>query len=190
MKNNKGLTLVALVITIIVLLILAGVSLNMIMGENGILTRATTVEVTYNKGEVIEEINILATEKYLNAYNEASAAGDIENFNNYYNPTKVINYFLGKNDDGTDNPGAKKFIEPLSGFTDTKDDTRYFIIISSLGRNIEKYAKGANNVNNNDYFYIKATKDDSNNIVTAKVMYKDLEGNIEEIGDLIFNPSL
>ena len=40
MKNNqKGITLVALVITIIVLLILAGVTLAALSGENGILVR-------------------------------------------------------------------------------------------------------------------------------------------------------
>ena len=41
MKNNKGVTLVALVITIIVLLILAGVSIAMLVGEDGVLNRAT-----------------------------------------------------------------------------------------------------------------------------------------------------
>ena len=39
-KNNNGITLIALVITIIVLLILAGVSIAMLTGENGILTQA------------------------------------------------------------------------------------------------------------------------------------------------------
>ena len=38
-KSNKGVTLVALVITIIVLLILAGVSISLIAGDNGILTK-------------------------------------------------------------------------------------------------------------------------------------------------------
>lgn len=41
MRNKKGITLIALVVTIIVLLILAGVSLSLIAGENGILGRAT-----------------------------------------------------------------------------------------------------------------------------------------------------
>lgn len=38
--NQKGITLVALVVTIIVLLILASVSINLVLGENGIITRA------------------------------------------------------------------------------------------------------------------------------------------------------
>ena len=42
MRNKKGITLVALVVTIIVLLILAGVTLNLVMGEEGILGKATT----------------------------------------------------------------------------------------------------------------------------------------------------
>lgn len=42
MKNQKGITLIALVITIIVLLILAGVTIAMLTGENGILNKATT----------------------------------------------------------------------------------------------------------------------------------------------------
>ena len=42
MKNQKGITLVALVITIIVLLILAGVSIAMLTGENGILGRSVS----------------------------------------------------------------------------------------------------------------------------------------------------
>ena len=40
MKNQKGITLIALVITIIVLLILAGVTIAMLTGENGILNQA------------------------------------------------------------------------------------------------------------------------------------------------------
>ena len=39
-KTNKGVTLIALVITIIVLLILAGVSIATLFGDNGILNRA------------------------------------------------------------------------------------------------------------------------------------------------------
>ena len=37
MNKQKGITLVSLVITIIVMLILAGVSLNMVMGDNSVL---------------------------------------------------------------------------------------------------------------------------------------------------------
>ena len=39
-KEMKGITLVALVVTIVVLLILAGVSINLVLGDNGIITKA------------------------------------------------------------------------------------------------------------------------------------------------------
>ena len=49
MKNNftqkRGITLIALVITIIVLLILAGVSIAMLTGQNGILSQAENAKV-------------------------------------------------------------------------------------------------------------------------------------------------
>ena len=40
LKKQGGITLIALVITIIVLLILAGVSISMLTGDNGIITQA------------------------------------------------------------------------------------------------------------------------------------------------------
>ena len=44
LKEQKGITLVALIITIIVMLILAGVSISLVVGENGVLTQAQDVE--------------------------------------------------------------------------------------------------------------------------------------------------
>ncbi len=58
MKEQKGITLIALVITIIVLLILAGVSIAMLTGENGILTKATTAKDASTKGEVLEAVKL------------------------------------------------------------------------------------------------------------------------------------
>ena len=38
--KNRGITLIALVVTIVVLLILAGISISMLTGQNGILNRS------------------------------------------------------------------------------------------------------------------------------------------------------
>ncbi len=54
MRNQKGITLIALVITIIVLLILAGVSIAMLTGQNGILTRAEDATDATAVGDVEE----------------------------------------------------------------------------------------------------------------------------------------
>lgn len=58
LKNNKGITLIALVITIIVLLILAGVSIAMLTGQNGILTQATTAVSNTEIGAAEEALKL------------------------------------------------------------------------------------------------------------------------------------
>ena len=72
MKNQRGITLIALVITIIVLLILAGVSIAMLTGENGILTRADDAaeETAFAtaRENVANAINEAITEYYGNTY--------------------------------------------------------------------------------------------------------------------------
>ena len=62
MKNQRGITLIALVITIIVLLILAGVSIAMLTGENGILNKATTAVDKTEKAEIEEAIKLAIAE--------------------------------------------------------------------------------------------------------------------------------
>ncbi|MCI8383698.1 MAG: formylglycine-generating enzyme family protein [Clostridia bacterium] len=57
-KNNKGITLIALVITIIVLLILAGISIATLTGDNGVLTKANTAKVENEKATAKEKVQI------------------------------------------------------------------------------------------------------------------------------------
>ena len=69
--NQYGITLIALVITIIVLLILAGVSIAMLTGQNGILTQANNAKVEQSHGAVREGI-ALAYNEYQIEINTAS----------------------------------------------------------------------------------------------------------------------
>ncbi len=63
MKNNqKGITLIALVVTIIVLLILAGVSIAMLTGEGGILGNARTSAEQTKLMNAADEITMTAAE--------------------------------------------------------------------------------------------------------------------------------
>ena len=57
-KTNKGITLIALVITIIVLLILAGVAIATLTGDNGILTKAAQAKKNTEKASAKERIQI------------------------------------------------------------------------------------------------------------------------------------
>ena len=58
MKNNRGITLIALIITIIVLLILAGVSISMVVGENGIMSKAGKASEETKKADLIEKVQV------------------------------------------------------------------------------------------------------------------------------------
>ena len=69
-QNTRGITLIALVITIIVLLILAGVSISMLTGQNGILTQAQ------NAKQTTEE----STEKEKRQLSQVEASTHLENY--------------------------------------------------------------------------------------------------------------
>ena len=58
MKKENGITLIALVITIIVLLILAGISISLTLGNNGVLTQSTNAVETNRKATAKEEVEI------------------------------------------------------------------------------------------------------------------------------------
>ena len=55
MKNNKGITLVALVVTIIVLIILAGVSISLVFGQDGIIAKAKKAAKVTEEARIAEE---------------------------------------------------------------------------------------------------------------------------------------
>ncbi len=57
MRNQKGITLVALVITIVVLLILAGVTISMVLGPNGVLSNANTAKKNSAKSTAQEALS-------------------------------------------------------------------------------------------------------------------------------------
>ena len=58
MKKNEGITLVALVTTIVILLILAGASINLVLGENGLITNAKLATKKVQEDEKSEEKDI------------------------------------------------------------------------------------------------------------------------------------
>ena len=77
LKTNKGITLIALVITIIVLLILAGVSIAMLTGENGILTRANDASDDSKRAEIADKVNMAIQSAYADAVVESTTSPSI-----------------------------------------------------------------------------------------------------------------
>ena len=60
--NEKAITLIALVVTIVILLILAGVTITMTLGQNGLFTRAREGAAAYNESEVRDDLSMLITQ--------------------------------------------------------------------------------------------------------------------------------
>ena len=68
LKGNGGITLIALVITIIVLIILAGISIAMISGQDGILNKAGKGAAANQLGAAKDKCSMLATEAVNDVY--------------------------------------------------------------------------------------------------------------------------
>ena len=97
MKNNqRGITLVALVITIIVLLILAGVTIAALSGDNGILTNASKAQQENALGNAKDQVS-MAINEATNAYYEETYVDPDTEIDNVYGGDKqktAINFIL------------------------------------------------------------------------------------------------
>ena len=69
-QENRGITLIALVITIIVLLILAGVSIAMLTGENGLLTKVGDAKTNTDNAQIKERVQLAYTAAIANGNGE------------------------------------------------------------------------------------------------------------------------
>ena len=187
MKNKNGITLIALVITIIVLLILAGVSLSLVVGNNGILAQAKNATESYSTATAEEEIAMawasLETD-YLSAWanNASTTRGEIftkPNIEKYLNGTGEV-----KEDEGfTYNEGGTSIIKYKSNAS-TKPDFEEFEI--SKDGKVTKKSNTSNaetptndkliatvNItkNNNNKFNIKISFTEGNNISQGHMLY-------------------
>ena len=92
--SKKGITLISLVVTIIVLLILAGITINMLFGENGLLNRATDATEKYSKAEAKEKVELLLSEYVID-----KATGENEDLANFLR--KNLQVGVAENEDNT-----------------------------------------------------------------------------------------
>ena len=93
--QEKGITLIALVVTIIILLILTGVTLNLALSDNGLFKKVKEAVDKYEKAQEDEEeaIRQITTQMY-SEYVGAYVTG--------YNPTSESDCTIGKEISGTD----------------------------------------------------------------------------------------
>lgn len=85
MRKEKGITLIALVVTIIVLLILAGITLGSITDHNGIIDQTKQTKLNAERESIIEKIEA-------DLYNEKVKTGEVPN---RLKLTEIINQTYG-----------------------------------------------------------------------------------------------
>ena len=82
-KNDSGITLVALVVSIIVMLVLAGVSLNATVGDNGIITRAQQAKLAQELAQTKEDLEYMFLD--YNIDNTLSSAQEQKSISEFLN---------------------------------------------------------------------------------------------------------
>lgn len=70
LKQQKGITLISLVITIVVLIILAGVAISLTLSDNGIFTKAKQGRDNYMLAANEEITGLVNAEGYMNGLND------------------------------------------------------------------------------------------------------------------------
>ena len=99
LKNDKGITLIALVITIIILLILAGVAIATLTGENGLFARAKQAKQTQTESEMKEKLNLSIQELQVEKLTEAT----LDDITQEWLTQKLSEYNPILKEDGTTN---------------------------------------------------------------------------------------
>ncbi len=124
-KHTSGITLIALVVTIIVLLILAGISITMLSGENGILQAAKNASIKTKEASAKEEVSLAwiecETEYKLGELSREEAFSK-ENMNRHLNN-------IGEIIDLAYNEAGKSAVQYRSNI----QNAEYFFEIGNLG---------------------------------------------------------
>ena len=74
-SKERGITLIALVVTIVVLLILAGVSINLVLGNNGIITKAKESRTETRMAQIDELVNLAIGDAYTDGIGSITDSG-------------------------------------------------------------------------------------------------------------------
>ena len=86
-KNNKAITLIALIITIVILIILAGVVISLSLGNNGLFNKAKEAKEKYLNAQDYEESQIAQTTNEIDSYTGYTTEGTLKSEDvSYTNP--------------------------------------------------------------------------------------------------------
>lgn len=119
MKNNKGITLIALIITIIVMLILIGITLSMTVGPNGILAQVKAAK------ELTEQAVINEEKEFESVDMQSAEFQNKESWDSIINADRNQNSEGNAGEEGTEEENVltlEEFQSSFSGGTGTESD--------------------------------------------------------------------
>ncbi len=130
LKNKRGITLISLVITIILLIIIASIAISLGIGEGGILNKAKHAKEETNKQTATEKINLKITTAQMNSYTEKQKMPTLKELSIVLKEDNEIDYVTEKSQ-----IASKKYEvgeEPTSIYTKLKDYPYEFEINDNL----------------------------------------------------------
>lgn len=144
-KKEKGITLVALVITIIILLILAGVSVNLVAGSRGIMSRTSNAVRMNDSATAAEQAELRIAEVQMDYYEgyyvsetisnsmldylEENASGSCANARYYLELAEGnVNVYVGSNTTGT-LIASRKYKKELKDFQWEDNNWTYYTAV-------------------------------------------------------------
>lgn len=186
--RNKVITIL---ISIAIVILIFWIGHENTLGEDGLITQASNVEIEYNKKEILTVLKSVVNEKYLEAYN-LSKEDSSKKIEDFYNTTIVIQYlkekgyidyyyYTGVSEDGEKYDYTE---ENITEETQKRNDIFYLNALDSI-KDITQYGKGEKyiekKINKTDVFILEK-KQDTDDIYILN--YYNLEGEKEEIGQL------
>ena len=131
MRKEKAITLISLVITVILIIILAGIGINLSLGENGLFSKAKYAKEETNKQTATEKINLKITNCQINTYSEREEMPTLKELSIALKEDKEIEYVTEE----SQKMASTKYEvgeDPTSIFTKLKEYPYEFEINGSL----------------------------------------------------------
>lgn len=116
--NKNGITLVALVITIIILIILAGVSINLLLKDNGIISKSAYAKEQYTIEGIQEKLELVKGTTYVNE----QGSSNIDKYFTCLEEEKINPYKVTNKEKMTDSLGIVEVDEKYSFLIKTEGD--------------------------------------------------------------------
>ena len=128
MRKEDGLSSIALIIIILIIIGIFGVAVKLTLGNDGLVAKTSEEEIDFCKTEVFGDLKSLTAEKYLAIYNEKSG----DDMQNNFNTEIFLKNFLSD----------ESHIIEYEKSIDSEGYRYYIINLSGLKRNINTFGSG------------------------------------------------